>query len=63
LLRFARNDSALADVILEEHSDEESRSMQEASVYSKNEILHFVQHGRFLHTVIPSLLHGSPEMT
>jgi hypothetical protein len=34
----------MADVILEKRSDEESRSTQEIPVYSKNEMLHFVQH-------------------
>jgi hypothetical protein len=42
----------------EKRSDEESRSMQEASVCSKNEMLHFVQHDKFLRTVIPALFHG-----
>jgi len=34
----------LANVILEERSDEESRSWSEKQFSSKNEMLHFVQH-------------------
>jgi len=63
LLRFARNDRFLANVILEKHSDEESRCWQAAPVNSKNEMLHFVQHDKLLHGILPSPFHSPLETT
>jgi len=66
ILRISRitlYDRFLANVILEEQSDEESRSRQGAEFISKNEMLHFVQHDQFLNNVIPSPFHDFLEMS
>ncbi len=46
-----------------ERGDEESRSLQGEQFSPKNEMLHFVQHDKFMNNVIPSPFHGFLKMT
>ena len=62
LLRSARKDGFLANVILSDRRKRRTSFLSVSPVRSKNEMLHFVQRDRFLLAVIPLPFHGSLEM-